>query len=654
MTSLAHHPAATGMRKALLGCIIGFLALTVEAGQDEDFIAARNAFQAGDRARLARVAPALQGYVLEPYVAYWQLKLDLETASPDEVQAFLGRYGDSVVGERLRAEWLKVIAMRGNWTEFKAQFPLVPAPDAETLCYAAQAGMAQGDLSGFAAVRPLWLSGRDQPPACTPIFEAMLAGGQLTTQDVWVRMRLALEAGQVGLAKKLAAYLPPADSPDPKMLDAAAENPRRFLERRAWGENNRSGREVAMFALYRLARVSPQQARDQWVKIRSSFPLPDQRYVGGQIAYQAAMRQDPQALVWFREAGAKGQNDQQLGWYARMALRAQSWEDVLAATEAMSLKEKQDASWRYWRGRAYRARGRAAEANQLFAPISTEQNFYGRLALEDLGEVVEALPASYQPPKEDVEAMAQVPSFKRAIALYRFDMRLDGIREWAWGIRGLNDQQLLAAAEVAKRHAVYDRAIATAEKTRTLHDFSVRYPVPFREAVRASARQVQLDEAWVYGVMRQESRFQTEVRSSAGAMGLMQLMPATARWVAKRIGMADFHQSMVTDIETNIRLGTYYLRYVYDLLDGSPVLASAAYNAGPGRARQWRAPSAMEGAIYAESIPFNETRDYVKKVLANATYYAVQLKSQTRSLKERLGIIPARAAASERPLGDTP
>jgi len=171
--------------------------------------------------------------------------------------------------------------------------------------------------------------------------------------------------------------------------------------------------------------------------------------------------------------------------------------------------------------------------------------------------------------------------------------------------------------------------------------------------VRTSARQSQLDEAWVYGLMRQESRFQTEIRSSAGAMGLMQLMPATARWVAKRIGMSDFQQSRVTDVDVNIRLGTYYLRYVYDLLDESPVLASAAYNAGPGRARQWRAGIPMEGAIYAETIPLTETRDYVKKVLVNATYYAAQLKSQMRSLKDRLGVIAPRSDA-DRPLGDTP
>ena len=642
------------MRRTICGIVLCLLSLSAQAGQDEDFIAARNAFQAGDRARLARVAPGLQGYVLEPYVAYWQIKLDLDRANPDDVRAFLNRYQDTVVAERLRADWLKALAVRGRWELFSAEYPLLPNPDAETICFSAQARMASGDLSGLAEVKPLWLSGREQPPACTPLFEAMLTGGQITTPDVWARLRLALEAGQIGLAKKLATYLPPADAPDPKALDAAAENPRRFLERRTSGENNRSGREVAMFALYRLAKTSPQQARDEWVKIRSSFPEADKRYAGGHIAYQAALRQDPQALAWYREVGARGQNDQQLGWYVRAALRSQAWEDVIAATEAMSPKERQEAIWRYWRGRAFKFRGRVAEANGLLAPVSTDQNFYGRLALEELGVVVEPAFAKFEPTKDEVQAMSEVPAFRRAFALYRLDMRLDGIREWSWGTRRFSDQQLLAAAELARKNGVYDRAIATAEKTKTLQDASIRYPLPFREVVRTSARQTQLDEAWVYGLMRQESHFQTDVRSSAGAMGLMQLMPATAKWVAQRIGMNDFQQSMVTDIDINVRLGTYYLRYVYDLLDGSPVLASAAYNAGPGRARQWRAATPMEGAIYAESIPLNETRDYVKKVMVNATYYADQLKSQARSLKDRLGIIPPRSAERDRPLGDTP
>jgi soluble lytic murein transglycosylase len=190
---------------------------------------------------------------------------------------------------------------------------------------------------------------------------------------------------------------------------------------------------------------------------------------------------------------------------------------------------------------------------------------------------------------------------------------------------------------------LWDRAINTAERTRSLHDFGLRYLAPYREQFRAYAIEHGLDEAWVFGLVRQESRFIADARSSAGAMGLMQLMPATARWVAGKLGLKSFRQAVVTDLDTNISLGTYYLRHVLDTLDNHPVLASAGYNAGPGRARAWRPDGSMEGAIYSETIPFNETRDYVKKVMSNASYYARIFGRGAVSLKERLGIIPPRS-----------
>ncbi|MGA0025190.1 MAG: lytic transglycosylase domain-containing protein, partial [Burkholderiales bacterium] len=168
------------------------------------------------------------------------------------------------------------------------------------------------------------------------------------------------------------------------------------------------------------------------------------------------------------------------------------------------------------------------------------------------------------------------------------------------------------------------------------------------------ANQLDLDEAWVNGLIRQESRFIVRARSSAGASGLMQLMPATARWVAGKIGLRNWHWSKVTEVDTNISLGTYYLRHVLDTLDGSPVLASAAYNAGPGRARGWRADDGMEAAIYAESIPFSETRNYVKQVMANSSYYAHNFSRQLQSLKARIGVIEPRLRDREKSLGDTP
>ncbi|HXV09809.1 MAG TPA: lytic transglycosylase domain-containing protein, partial [Burkholderiales bacterium] len=227
-------------------------------------------------------------------------------------------------------------------------------------------------------------------------------------------------------------------------------------------------------------------------------------------------------------------------------------------------------------------------------------------------------------------------------------------REWLWAIRGFDDRQLLAAAALAQRHGNYERAISTANRTISLHDFELRYPAPYREVLQVHAEQFSLEEAWLYGLIRQESRFVANARSSAGARGLMQLMPSTARWVARKLELKNWRWSRVTDVDTNVSLGTYYLRHVLDSLDGHTVLASAGYNAGPRRARNWRPDTTIEGAIYAETIPFPETRNYVKRVMANTTYYAHNFSQELQSLKQRLGIIHGADPDRDRPLGDTP
>jgi soluble lytic murein transglycosylase len=326
---------------------------------------------------------------------------------------------------------------------------------------------------------------------------------------------------------------------------------------------------------------------------------------------------------------------------------------VLAAVDAMSAKESQDAAWRYWKARALKALGRVDEAEALLTPLAAEFSFYGQLAAEDLGGRGKSPAASYKPTREEVQAMSRMPGFQRALAFYRINLRFEGNREWSWTIRKMDDKQLLAAAEFARKSEIYDRAINTADRTRELHDFSMRYLAPYRDVMKSFVSQQQLDEAWVYGLIRQESRFIADVKSSAGAMGLMQLMPATARWVAQKVGLKDYRGGPQTaNVETNLNLGTWYLKHVLDTLDNHPVLASAAYNAGPGRARAWRANEPMDAAIYAESIPFNETRDYVKKVMSNANYYGQQFGHTLLSLKERIGVIAPRSRGMEKPLDE--
>ena len=631
---------------ALLAC-----AGMARAAQDDDFLAAREAFRVGDVVKFERSAKSLSGYPLEPYIAYWRLRLRLEQATPEEVQALLERTKDAPVAVSLRADWLRLLATRQQWEQFDAEYTQAPGEDVELLCYTLQSRWRAGKEEALSYARRLWFSGRDRPDSCTPMFDALAERSQLGPDDVWARIRLALEAGNAGVARRAAEYLPAKEQPEARVLSGIAVNPQAFLEHKNFNLKTRAGRETVMYAAHRLARTAPSQAAQQWAKLGERFTDAERAYVWGLIAYQGAQRHDPNALAWYAKAAEL--NDQQLAWKVRIALRAKSWPDVLAAVDAMSPKEAQEPAWRYWKARAAKAQGRAAEAQALFTALATDFSFYGQLAAEELGDRGKTPAASYKPTRDEVQAMAKVPGFQRALAFYRLNLRFEGNREWSWTIRNFDDKQLLAAAEFARRSEIYDRAINTADRTRELHDFSMRYLAPYRDVMKGYVSQQQLDEAWVYGLIRQESRFIADVKSSAGAAGLMQLMPATARWVAQKVGLKDFRGGAQTvNVETNLNLGTWYLKHVLDTLDNHPVLASAAYNAGPGRARAWRAAEPMDAAIYAESIPFNETRDYVKKVMSNANYYSQQFGQTLLSLKERIGVIVPRSRAAEKPLDE--
>lgn len=625
---------------------------TGAASKDDDFLAAREAYRVGDSKKLAHYAKRLDGHVLEPYVIYWRLRQKLEDASPEEMRGFFAANKDTPLSERLRGDWLKQLGKKQQWELFDAELPALVSQDIEITCYSLQSRVRLDPLA-LREARPLWFVARDLPDSCNPLFNALVAGQKLSTEDLWTRIRLALEAGQVGLARHVAGFLPAAQAPNSRLLTSISSNPAGYLDKQNFELKTRAGRETAMFAVYRLARTSPPQAAEHWGKLESRFDEDERAYVWGLIAYFGAIRHSAEALSWFSKAG-NNLSDLQLAWRARAALRAGSWPDVLAAIDAMTSKESADASWRYWKARALKAAGRDDEASALLKPLAGEYHFYGQLAVEELGGTVTSPAAAFKPSAEEVRAMGQLLGIRRALALYHLDLRLDAVREWIWAIRNFDDKQLLAAAEFAHRNNIYDRVINTADKTVELHDFNLRYLAPYRDVLKVRSEQMGLDEAWVYGLIRQESRFIADIKSRVGASGLMQLMPATAKWVASKLGLKDWRWSQVTDVDTNVNLGTYYLRHVYDTLDSQPVLASAAYNAGPGRARVWRPDTAIEGAAYAETIPFNETRDYVKRVMSNSTYYAHVFGQQVYSLKQRLGTIGPRSRSQETALGDTP
>lgn len=616
------------------------------ANQDADFLAINEAFQKGNASRVDQYAEKLKHSDLDVYVRYYQLRLKLETADASDAKHFLAQNDDSPVIDRLRGEWLKILGKQQKWTLFNNEYPRLVNSDTELTCYALQARYLNQPEKALREARSLWFTGKDLPSSCTPLFETALSNGVISEDDAWQRLKLALENSNLSVARSITSRLSPQHAISTKELDASAQNPTRYLKQVS-AEHPREGlRAVTLFALLRLAKQSPDVALTYWDA--KKFTPEEQQYFYGWLGYEAARKQDELALRWFKRAG-NHLNESQLAWRVRASLRAQNWAEVLNSIEMMNDAQQRDSTWQYWKARALQAQGKSAEATRIFAVLSNEFNFYGQLANEELSRSphISNLPTSYQPERQNIARISELIGIQRATTFYRLGLRTEAIKEWAWAIRGFSDQDLLAAAEYAKRNSMFDRSINAADKTVSTHDFNLRYPAPYRSALQPHIQDNHLDEAWVYGLMRQESRFVTVAKSTVGAAGLMQIMPSTARWVARKMGLKNYRDSMIQELDTNLKLGTFYMKNVLSSFDDDPVMASAAYNAGPGRARRWRGDSALEGAIYAETIPFDETRDYVKKVMSNTSYYATQFGAPWRSLKTRLGTIAGKTAANQ-------
>ena len=610
---------------------------------DADLPAARKAWEKRDLKALEGWRDRFAGHALEAYPAYWLLSATLEKADPAAIRAFLSRHADTPLADPLRREWLKLLGAAGRWDDFRLEYPLVAADDTEVACYALQERLARGDAAALKEARALWLDGREAPAACTPPFEAAAAERLVGPPEAWERIRKLLAAGLVAEARRANAFLPNKEQLNEAALQRAAADPGRYLAGEKSRIPTRATHELMLFAVTRLARSKPEEAARHLEAHAGVLGPDDTRQGWARIAHAAAQQHHPRATEWFGRAGEGPFTVAQLRWKARAALRAGDWAAVRGAVNLMPPEEARDPAWRYWLARALLEEGAKPAAQAILRPLAGERHFYGLMAAEDLGIGVAPDWTARPVAEDDVARIRAVPAIGRAIALYRLDMNAEAFREWVHGLRAVDDRGLLAASEVALQAGLADRAIAAAERTASLHDYGRRYPTHHREPLAAASRQWGVDEALLFGIIRQESRFNASVRSRAGAMGLMQLMPATARWVAKQIPVQPYRPAMLTQPEVNVAMGTYYFhRVLADL--GDPVLATAGYNAGPGRAKRWRDAGPLEGAIYAESIPFDETRDYVKKVMANAWFYTHRLTGRAPSLRALMGTVPGRGA----------
>lgn len=644
-------------------------AFVAPGSADEAFLLYRDAIKLGTpdlTALAARVAQIDPNYPLLPYVEYYGLSQALrdpaQTVPAATVEDFRARYAGTLVADYALHDWLLALGHRADFDGFDAEYPaLVLHDDPQVECFALLARYQRLEKHASPIHEPLRDRMKEalaQPrdiggEGCTALAQALVQDGHIGPEELWAWSRHAAEVDvQPGFQAYL-ALLPERDRVRPEVVDAIFDKPALWLARRA---NERVSDKLVVLALTRMARSAPDQTVTQfersWERRLSGS---DNGIVWAELGAAASRRLMPDALPWCRRAlDVDGLSSYVLSSCIRAALHEQNWPLVALFIEKLPAAERApeagDGAWAYWLARAYATQGRTDDAQALYAGLLQRYSFYGQLAAEELGRPLALPPQAVPPTDDEVLAVSQRQGFARARKFYDLGLRYQGNVEWNFTLTGMSDRELLASAEWARRLGLYDRAVNTAEKTQSEHDFALRFLAPYREAMEPKAVALKLDLDWVYGLIRQESRFVTEARSVAGAKGLMQLMPATARYVARRMGMVEYRPEQVADMDTNLMLGTNYLRLVLDQLDGDEVLATAAYNAGPGRSRSWRAllSAPVEGALFAETIPFTETRDYVKRVMSNAVYYNLVFDPTTKaSLKARLGTIsPASAGAT--------
>ncbi|NIR61595.1 MAG: transglycosylase SLT domain-containing protein, partial [Gammaproteobacteria bacterium] len=487
--------------------------------------------------------------------------------------------------------------------------------------------------------RRLWLAGRPQPAPCNAVFAAWRAAGRLTPALLWTRIERAIRAGHVGLAGYLARYLDPGDRHWVGLWRRVHEDPTRVLSAPAFEVDHPMGRRILTYGITRQARADAVQALALWeqLKGRQAFGEGTRRRVTREIALRLALQDAPAWEECLKALGVTATAGRWGPLRLRAALELGDWQAVIDLIHRLPPDRRERPRWRYWRARSLAALGEARHAEAVYAELAATRHYYGFLAADRLGV---AYPLKTRRSDDDTEALAELaraPGIRRAHELLVLERLPEARREWHYATRDMSEAELLRAARLARRWGWHDRALVTLARTRHADELDVRFPTPFRETIERHTAAHEVDPAWVYAIIRQESSFMPDVRSPSGALGLMQLLPRTGRSVAERLGTRLAHRRELLDVETNLRLGIAYLARTLEMTRGHPVLATASYNAGYGTVRGW---VPRDGTVAAdrwiETLPLAETRNYVRNVLAYTTVYDHRLDGETTVLTDRM------------------
>lgn len=647
------------LRPALAALALFVASATPLAAADRS--SERNAFRAafaaaarpgdGWRKLAAGIDPA---YPLYPYIELTALRTGLKHLQPAQVERFLARWPDTLPAAEMREAWLRELARRQDWTRYRATY--TGSKDRDLQCHALQARLDAGETLDYARdLDALWQGERSLPGACDAAVAAARRRGVIDDAQVWQRIERSAAAGQADAVAQAAALLAGSSRIEADRVVAALREPAAtFAKAKTWPDNART-RDALAWGLVRHARRNSAATETAWADLGARFEwdAPQKNRILNAIALYRSTSYTPDAMARLKALPPEADDDATREWRVRIALAAADYAATLDALERMSDTQKADPQWRYLRGRMLMKLGRDAEATALLTEVSREATFHGFLAADWTDRPYTICQRTLAADRDAVAELERQPDLARAFEFRELGMLREGRREWDFAMGKLDEERQRLAADLAYRRGWYDRAVfafSGSPETRQLYE--QRFPIAMEQQVRRDARAAGIDPAWAYAIIRAESAWMADARSHADAYGLMQLLPGVGKQVAKSAGLPWNGATGLFDPDYNVQLGTRYLGQMAREFDGSPWLASAAYNAGARPVRRWLAERArLDPDFFIETIPYRETREYVARVLAFSVIYDWRMNEKVVALSSRM---PKAGQPAHAPSASTP
>lgn len=609
--------------------------------QRNNFIQAEQAIRNKNYAQFRRLKASLNGYPLMPYLQYEELRRNVSLANEDQIRLFLYEYNASPLEARLRKQWLYYLAARQQWTKFIEYYK--DSDERATECLYRTALLKTGnEVYALSRMDDLWLTGSSAPQECNYVFDQWHKSGHMSSDIIFERIELATYRHNIRLAKSLAMYLPVDERHWVYEIEKSYYQPENILQKYNKTEYNKYEFIVLKHALLQLTRKSTENAAEQFIQLKknSNFCSYDCDRIENNITYHLLNNRNSSTSDYFKKMDLHNKNGIHRAVFVSML--EDDWKGALSYIDKLDQEDRLSEEWLYWRARILYKLGNRREANSIYRHLAGTRNYYGFLAADFIDTQYNLESRSIELSEADYQLILNVPGIQRARELILLGRVADARREWTYAVQDFSDEQLYIAAHIANQWLWHDRAIYTIANTAYTDDLDIRFPMPFKNLITLQSEENDIDPAWVYALIRQESIFMHDARSGSGALGLMQLMPATARQQANRLRKRVRGQYEILQPQNNITLGTYYLKRIYNQFDQNMILATAAYNAGPTNVKRWLPSQETDWDIWVETIPFNETRNYVQNVASFRVIYSNRLGLEQFRLNRNLKAIPAR------------